>query len=65
MITDATGYLVMHPKWVLGLQLTPKERWKIKYRAERLARRGVLEPPVRMTIGEYVGFSWIDGPASE
>lgn len=47
---------MIHPKWVELLNLTPKEKWKIKYRGERLAKKGIFEPVPLVEVGSINGF---------
>jgi hypothetical protein len=43
--------------WLLG-DLTPKERWKLKHRSERMARSGRRDPTPE--IGAVKGFKFIE-----
>lgn len=37
---DGSHIVFMHPSMFKALQLTPREKWEIDYRAQRMARRG-------------------------
>ena len=59
MRDDQEFYVVfVHPDIASALRLTPQERWKIEYRAERLRRRGIELSAAAM--GSIVGIRWAD-----
>lgn len=50
--------VVVHPDIASALRLTPRERWKMEYRAERMRRRGVELSAAAM--GSIEGIRWLD-----
>lgn len=56
---DQEYYIVVaHPDIARELVLTPRERWKMEHRAERMRRRGI-EPPAA-SLGSIEGIRWLD-----
>lgn len=56
----------MHPEVIAEMQLTPKEKWKIWYRGERMRRKGKIEPSfVHGEIGAVQGFKFITKEKSD
>ena len=53
---DGDYCFLISPEVEAILHLTSKERWKIKYRTERLKRRGIFEPIPKVEMCKLDGF---------
>ena len=50
---------ILHPITLDELQLTPKEKWKIQYRKQRMAKKGLKDPEVSIELGCFNGIKFI------
>ena len=48
-----------HPVMLDELQLTPKEKWKIQYRKQRMAKKGLKDPEILIELGHFNGIKFI------
>ena len=51
---------IVHPSAINALRLTPREKWKMAYRSERMACRGVSSPLVIAALGSVDGVRFIE-----
>ncbi len=58
---EKTYTYVLSPSIVYDIMrmATPRERWQIKYRAERLKRKGLVEAPIIAKVGTFHGVTFI------
>jgi Spy/CpxP family protein refolding chaperone len=52
--------VIMHPSMMDALRLTPKQRWKLRYREERMARKGQKDPVIESRVGTWQGVRFIE-----
>jgi hypothetical protein len=50
----------LHPGPGYLIQLTPKQRWKMRYREERMARKGRKDPVMESRVGTWQGVRFIE-----
>lgn len=53
-------YMVIHPEIQKLIHLTAKEKWQMKYRAQRMAKKGRFEPLMRGELGTIQGFRFAE-----
>jgi hypothetical protein len=59
---NAQWYCLLHPDFEAALELTPKERWKIAYRTERMRLKGYArELSNTGEMGSFENFRFIVG----
>ena len=50
-LTDEDGreyyVAIVHPSWAKMLELSPREKWKMRYREERMRRKGYPENEIK------------------
>lgn len=59
------NFIFIPARRLSGLPLPAKEKWKIRYREERMRKKGYSEneikPPVAVSVRTYTGFMIVSG----
>lgn len=54
--SDECYFFIFRPDMVRDLGLTPRERWRMEYRAERMRRKGIAPPELMLGSIEGIRF---------